>query len=134
MHKKYNTKHSTLVNPRLVMTSKHKSFLSERKRNKEKLQFGYQSTYMALLWLIGFLLIYYVWILNANATQGYTIRDLENTGKELKVELERLDVRIAELESFEWISSDEELQNIMEEYEDPNYLVIRDDIQYVYNH
>ncbi len=88
---------------------------------------------MALLGVIGFLLLYYVWILNANATQGYTIRNLENTGKELKVELERLNVKIAELESSENISSDEELQNMMEEYEDPNYLVIRNDIQYVYN-
>ncbi|MCD5375136.1 hypothetical protein LR010_01650 [Candidatus Gracilibacteria bacterium] len=134
MHKKYNTKYSILVNPRLVMTSKHKSFLSDRKRNKEKLQFGYQSTYIALLGVIAFLLLYYVWILNANATQGYTIRELENTGKELKVELERLDVKIAELESSDGISSDEDLQNIMEEYEDPNYLVIRDNIQYVYNY
>ena len=116
------------------MTSKHKSFLSERKRNKEKLQFGYQSTYIALLGVIGFLLIYYVWTLNANATQGYTIRDLENTGKELKVELERLDVKIAELESTESISSDEQLQDIMEEYEDPNYLVIKENVQYVYNY
>jgi len=115
------------------MTSKHKSFLADRKRNKDKLLFGYQSTYMALLGVIGFLLLYYVWILNANATQGYTIRNLENTGKELKVELERLNVKIAELESSENISSDEELQNMMEEYEDPNYLVIRNDIQYVYN-
>jgi hypothetical protein len=116
------------------MTSKHKNFLSTRKRNKDKLQFGYQSTYMALLGVIGFLLIYYVWILNANATQGYTIRNLENIGKELKVELERLDVKIAELESSESISSDKELQDMMEEYEDPNYLVIKNDTQYVYNY
>jgi hypothetical protein len=116
------------------MTSKHQSFLSERKRNKEKLQFGYQSTYIALLGVIGFLLIYYVWILNANATQGYTIRELENIGTELKVELERLDVKIAELESSESISSDQNMQNMMEEYEDPNYLVIRDNVQYVYNY
>jgi hypothetical protein len=116
------------------MTSKHKSFLSSRKKDKDKLQFGYQSTYIALLGVIGFLLIYYVWILNANATQWYTIRELENAGKELKVELERLDVKIAELESSQSISSDEGIQNMMEEYEDPNYLVIRDDIQYVYNY
>jgi hypothetical protein len=122
------------VNPRLIMTSKQNSFLATRKRNKDKLQFGYQSTYIALLGVIGFLLIYYVWILNANATQGYTIRSLENTGKELKVELERLEVKIAELESSESISSDQEIQDMMEEYEDPNYLVIKNDTQYVYNY
>jgi len=108
-------------------------FLAERKRNKQSLEFWYQSTYVILLGCIAFLLIYYVWILNANATQGYTIRELENIQKELKVELERLDVKIAEIESTESIKSDSSLQNIMEEYEDPNYLVIRDDVQYVYN-
>lgn len=121
------------MNPRLVMNRQSESFLAERKRNKEKLQFGYQSTYMILLGLIGFLLIYYVWILNANATQWFAIRDLENTQKQLKVELDRLDVKIAEIESSRSIESDETLKWIMEEYEDPDYLVIKDNVQYVYN-
>ncbi len=115
------------------MNRQSESFLAERKRNKEKLQFGYQSTYMILLGLIWFLLIYYVWILNANATQWFAIRDLENTQKQLKVELDRLDVKIAEIESSRAIESDETLQWIMEEYEDPNYLVIKENVQYVYN-
>lgn len=121
------------MNPRLVMNRQSKSFLAERKRNQEKLQFGYQSTYTILLGLIGFLLIYYVWILNANATQGFAIRDLENTQKQLKVELDRLDVKIAEIESSRAIESDDALKSIMEEYEDPDYLVIKENIQYVYN-
>ena len=88
---------------------------------------------MILLGLIGFLLLYYVWILNANATQWFAIRELENTQKQLKVELDRLDVKIAEIESSRSIESDETLQWIMEEYEDPDYLVIKDNVQYVYN-
>lgn len=115
------------------MNRQPQSFLSKRKQNQDKLQFGYQSTYMILLGLIGFLLLYYVWILNANATQGYTIRELEDTQKELKVELERLDVKIAEIESSESIGSDKTLESIMEEYQDPNYLVIKENVQYVYN-
>jgi hypothetical protein len=115
------------------MNRQSESFLAERKRNKEKLQFGYQSTYMILLGLIGFLLIYYVWILNANATQGFAIRDLENAQKQLKVELDRLDVKIAEIESSRSIESDETLKWIMEDYEDPDYLVIKENVQYVYN-
>ncbi len=121
------------MNPRLVMTQKQESFLAKRKQSKQKLQFGYQSTYIGLLGMIAFLLIYYVWILNANATQGYTIRELENIQKEYKVELERLDVQIAELESTGSVWSDETLQEIMEQYEDPNYLVIKENVQYVYN-
>lgn len=108
-------------------------FSSQRKREKEKLTFGYQSTYMTLLWLIGFLLLYYVWILNANATQGYSIRKLEKVQNELKVELDRLDVKIAELDSLENISSDELLQDMIP-IEDPNYLVIKESDKYVYNY
>lgn len=115
------------------MNRQSQVFQAQRKRDKEKLQFGYQSTYIILLWLIAFLLIYYVWILNANATQGFAIRDLENTQKQLKVELDRLDVKIAEIESSQSIESDETLKWIMEEYDDPNYLVIKENIQYVYN-
>lgn len=88
---------------------------------------------MILLGCIAFLLVYYVWILNANATQWFAIRDLESTQKQLKVELDRLEVKIAEIESSKSIESDETLKSIMEEYEDPNYLVIRENIQYVYN-
>ncbi len=115
------------------MNRKTQSFYAARKRNQEQLQFGYQSTYMILLGCIAFLLIYYVWILNANATQWFAIRDLENVQKELKVELERLDVKIAEIESSDAIGSDNELQQIMEDYEDPNYLVIKENVQYVYS-
>lgn len=120
------------MNPRIVVREPQKSFFSRRKREKEKLNFWYRSTYVTLVSLIGFLLIYYVWILNANATQGYTIRDLENTQKELKIELERLEVKIAELDSLDTITSDSIFED-MENVEDPDYLVIKNGIQYVYN-
>jgi hypothetical protein len=57
------------VNPRLIIREPQKSFLSKRKKEKEKLNSGYQSTYIALVSFIVFLLIYYVWTINANATQ-----------------------------------------------------------------
>jgi hypothetical protein len=120
------------VNPRLVVREPQKNFFSQRKKEKEKLNFGYQSTYVALVSIIAFLLIYYVWILNANATQGYTIRQLEKTQNELKVELERLDVKIAELDSLDTITSDEIFDNMVP-VEDPDYLVIKEGVQYVYN-
>lgn len=82
--------------------------------------------------MITFLLIYYVWTLNVNATQWYNIRDLQKTQTELKVELERLDVKIAEIESLDTITSDPIIDN-MEPIDDPDYVVIRSDVQYVYN-
>jgi len=78
------------------------------------------------------MLLYYVWILNVNATKGYNIRKLEIEKKQLLMEKEILDVKIAELESLSTILSDDDLQN-MQRVKDPKYLVIKDDVQYVYN-
>ncbi len=118
--------------PKIVLKEAQKTFSSQRKKEQEKVQFGFASTYFTLLSIIACLLIYYVWILNANATQGYTIRQLEKTQNELKIELERLDVKIAELESLETITSDE-MYDQMVPINDPDYVVIRDGVQYVYN-
>ena len=120
------------MNPRLVMKQQQKNFLSRRKKDQEKLNFGYQSTYIGLLSVIWFLLIYYVISLNTSATLGYDIRALEDSQKKLKVELERLDVKIAELDSLDTITSDDIFDN-MEAIEDPDYLVIKEWVQYVYN-
>ena len=111
---------------------KWKTFFSSRKKEKEKFNFGITSTYITMLSLICLLLLYYVWILNANATKGYNIRELEIEKRELSIEKERLDIKIAELESLKNILGEDELQN-MEKAENPEYLVIRDWVQYVYN-
>jgi hypothetical protein len=58
------------------------------------------------------LLLYYVWILNVNATKGYNIRELEIEKKTLLMEKELLDVQIAELESLSTILQDNDLQNM----------------------
>jgi hypothetical protein len=49
------------------------------------------------------------------------------------MEKELLDVQIAELESLSTILWDDDLQN-MERVWDTDFLVIRDDVQYVYNY
>ena len=110
-----------------------KSFFSRRKKEKEKFNFWITSTYIALLSLISLLLLYYVWILNVNATKGYNIRELEIEKKTLLMEKELLDVQIAELESLSTILWDDDLQN-MEKVWNTDFLVIRDDVQYVYNY
>ena len=120
------------MNPKLVLRETPSRFSSHRKQEKEKLRFGFTSTYVTIASIIAFLLVYYVWILNANATQWYNIRQLEKTQNELKVELDRLDVKIAELESLDTITSDTIIENMVP-IDDPDYLVIRSDVQYVYN-
>lgn len=48
------------------------------------------------------------------------------------IEKERLDVKIAELESLTSIIDEWDIENMVP-IEDPDYLVIRSDVQYVYN-
>lgn len=114
------------------MNRQPKNFLSRRIKEQEKTRFGYQSTYIALVGTIFFLLIYYVISLNTSATLGYDIQKLESTQNELKIELERLDVKIAEIESLDTLTSDE-IYDMMVPTDDPDYLVIKQWVQYVYN-
>ena len=116
----------------IIVTNLKANFFSKRKKDKENLDFGLTSTYITLLSLIVCLLLYYVWILNVNATKGYNIRILEREQKNLLIEKELLDVKIAELESLSNIMQEEDLKE-MEKVEDPDYLVIKENVQYVYN-
>lgn len=118
---------STIINKNIK-----RSFFPRRKIEKEQNDFWITSTYITLLSLICVLLLYYVWILNVNATKWYNIRELEIEKKMLLMEKELLDVKIAELESLSTILKDDDLQN-MEKVSDPEYLVIKDNVQYVYN-
>jgi hypothetical protein len=75
--------------------------------------------------MIGFiflLLIYYIWIINTNATKWFNIRELEQQKKNLMIEREQLEVKIANLESLDWIK-DENMENVenMEKVENPDY-------------
>jgi hypothetical protein len=114
-----------------MSTNLKNNFYSQRKRDKEKYQFGLTSTYILMLSFISILLLYYVWMLNANATKWESIRQLDIQVQQLKLERELLDVRIADLESLDSIGKDD---HGMEKVEDPDYLVIRDDVNYVYNY
>jgi hypothetical protein len=72
-------------------------------------------------------------MLNASATQGYTIRDLEVEKNKLLMEKAKLDVQIAELDSLSEIMSPEDLKN-MEKIQDPDYLVIKENVHYTYSY
>ncbi len=121
------------MNSRIITQDFKKSFFSKRKKEKEKFRFWMTSTYVGLLTIISLLLLYYVWILNVNATKWYNIRQLEIEKQNLLMEKEQLDVKIAELESLTTLMQDEDLKN-MEKIEKPDYLVIKENVQYVYNY
>lgn len=109
-----------------------KNFYSKRKKAKEKFNFWVNSTYLSLLSIITILLLHYVWILNINATQWYNIIQLNLEKSDLMKEKEKLDLKIAEIQSLSEIMSEENKQN-MEKVTDPDFLVIKNDVQYVYN-
>ncbi len=121
------------MNPKLITHDSHNNFFSRRKKERDKLNIGYQKTYIGLVGFIVFLLIYYVWTINVNATQGYEIRQLQNMKRELKNDLNRLESTISELDSSNTILSDD-MSKHMEQSYDPQYLVIKEEKQYVYNY
>ena len=121
------------MNQKVVLEDFSRNFFSKRKIEKEKFTFWVNYTFVSLLILIVTLLLYYIWILNVNATKWYNIISLEAEKKNLLMESERLKMKIAELESLWNIMNDEDLKN-MEKIDNANYLVIKDDVQYVYKH
>lgn len=121
------------MNPKVMTTNLKNNFYSQRKKDKDKFQVWITSTYIIMLSFISVLLLYYVWMLNANATKWESIRQLTNQMEQLDLERQRLDVRIAELESLSTILHDDDLKN-MEKAEDPDYIVIKEWMSYVYNY
>ena len=120
------------MNPKIITKNLKRNFFSIRKDEKEKFNFWITSTYIVMLSLISLLLLYYVWILNVNATKWDSIRKLEIEKRHLLIEKELLDVKIAELESLSTILQDDDLQN-MEKVVEPDYLVVKEWVNYVYN-
>lgn len=120
--------------PKVVLSEDKSPFISKRWKEKKSIQFDISFTYIIMIWFIFILLIYYIWIINANATKWFSIRQLEQEKKNLLIEKEQLEVKIANLESIDWINDEnmESLEN-MEKVENPDYLVIKEWVNYVYN-
>ena len=119
------------MNSKIVLKDFENKFKSKRKAQKEKFNFWVNSTYLIMTLIIWVMLIYYVWIINANATKGYKIRELEKEKINLLVEKKWLDVKIVELESLDKIK--DWMIDEMEYIEEPDYLVIKEWVKYVYN-
>lgn len=122
----------TNVNPKVVLKESRNTFFSKRKKEKESIQFGFTSTYIFIISVIGCLFLYYVLSINAGATKWFNIRELERDKRELQVELEKLNAVIAELESLDTIEESSVIDQ-MEPTGESDYLVIREGVQYVYN-
>lgn len=69
--------------------------------------------------------VYYVWLLNQNATKGYNIRTLQMENRELAFRENMLNIRIAEGKSIDSIVGSDTVQK-MEEAVNPGFLVIKD--------
>jgi hypothetical protein len=63
-----------------------------------------------------------VWTLNENATKGFQIRSLEIEKKSLVLESELLEVRLAEMESLNYLLNSKVAERI-EKIESPEYIV-----------
>lgn len=120
------------MNQRIVVEDFSRNFFSKRKIEKEKFTFWVHYTFIALILIIVVLLLYYIWILNINATKWFNIIELEVEKRNLLMEKERLEVKLAEIESLSNIMNDEDLKN-MDKVNNPNIVVIKDNVQYVYN-
>lgn len=87
----------------LVAKKWHISFFSERKAAREHFRLSFTQTYVLAVFMIALLWVYYVWILNQNATKGYNIRTLQVQYRELSFKQNLLDIRIAEGKSIDAI-------------------------------
>jgi len=120
------------LNSKSVLWDYQKNFSSTRKIKQESLKFGLHSIYITMLSIISLLIFYYVILLNANATKGYEIRDLEDIQRQLLIQEQNLNVKISEIESLNKIEQDSMLED-MEDITETDHLVIRQWVQYVYN-
>lgn len=117
--------------PKIVLSEDKTPFISKKWKEKQNMKFDISSTYTIMVSFICLLLVYYIWIINVNATKWFSIRQLEIEKKNLLIEKEQLDVKIADLESLDNIKKDD-IQN-MDKVENPDYLVIKEWVNYVYN-
>lgn len=120
------------MNPNSILKDYEKSYSSKRKRKKDEMYFWINSTFSFLLAFISLLFIYYIWILNTNATQWYDIIKLEKEKQDLLLQKELLDVKISNLESLKLIENDDDTLKQMEEVKDPDFAIIRNWVNYAY--
>ena len=109
----------------LVMKKGNLPFFSLRKTSRENYRLSFRETYILALGLIGILGIYYVFILNVNATKGYNVRTLEIARKNAIFEENLFNIKIAEAESLTNLSNSKFVAS-MEQIDSPKYIVLKE--------
>ncbi|PID84340.1 hypothetical protein CSB09_01580 [Candidatus Gracilibacteria bacterium] len=109
----------------LVAKKGHIPFLSARKVAREHFRLSFTQTYILSIIFIACLGVYYIWLLNQNATKGFNIRTLQVESRELAFKENLLDIRIAQGKSIDAIMQSPIVLE-MENVENPNILVQKD--------
>ena len=108
----------------LVAKKWHIPFFSERKAAREHYRLSFTQTYILAIVMIALLGVYYVWVLNENATKGYNIRTLQVKNRELSFQENLLDIRIAEGQSIGTVMNSTVIAS-MQAVERPTFLVTK---------
>ena len=116
----------------MLIREKSQIYTTKRKKRIDDINFWINSTFSFLLWLIAVCFIYLIWSLNVWATQWYDIRTLEVEKQNLLIQKEQLETKISTLESFDTIRNSDSYWE-MEKIEHPDFIVIRNGINYAYN-
>lgn len=109
----------------LVLKKGFSPFLSQRKTIREHFALSFTQTYVLALFVIGVLGVFYVFLLNTNATKGYAVRNLEIAHRDLATNKNLLDIRIAEGQSLESLTTNPSTK-VMETIAEPQFLVVSD--------
>jgi hypothetical protein len=108
----------------LVAKKWHIPFFSERKAARENFRFTFTQVYVVLTVLIAVFGVYYVWILNQNATKWYNVRELQVKNRELSFQENLLDIRIAEWQSIGTVMNASVIAS-MQNVDRVNFLVMK---------
>ncbi len=108
----------------LVAKKWHIPFFSERKAAREHYRLSFTQTYILAIVMIALLGVYYVWILNENATKWYNIRSLQVKNRELSFQENLLDIRIAEGQAIGSVMNSSIISS-MQMVDRPGFLVMK---------
>jgi len=114
------------MNSNVILPARYRHrFVAHRAAQAMSFRWSFTQAYALCLALLAVLGVYYVWILNANATKGYEYRQLEVIQRELALQRGLLGVTLAEYESLDKLSTDAQ-QRKMEKADAPEYLVAQE--------
>lgn len=109
----------------LVAKKWHIPFFSERQIARDHFRLNFHQTYVFALLVIMVLSVYYVSLLNQNATKWYNLRSYQAQTKELLFKENLFDIRIAEGRSSDVIIASEIVKKMANIPENPEFLIIK---------